>query len=92
MPAKTVIATLLMATAFVAVAPDPADAMRRGGSNAVPEQRLKLKAEFAQARRAGGYENPFSSIMKLFRGDDLGNAVQPVINDPEPDSIFDAFK
>ena len=83
---KTILATLLAGVAIVTVAP-PADAMRRG-SNAVPEQRLKLKAEFAQAKRAGGYGNPFTALVQLFRGEDTGNAIQPVINDPKPGAVL----
>ena len=58
-----------------------ADAMRRD-SNAAYEQRIKLKAEWQQAQRAGGYSNPFTALVNLLTGQDTGNAVQPVINDP----------
>ncbi|MEM1277227.1 MAG: hypothetical protein AAGH74_11930 [Pseudomonadota bacterium] len=78
----TVLATTLAALAVVTIAPQ-AEAMRRG-SNAVPEQRLKLKAEIAQAKRAGGYGNPFETLGQLLRGEDTGTAIQPVIDDPRP--------
>lgn len=58
-----------------------ADAMRRS-DNATYEQRLKLKAEWQQSQRAGGYGNPLTAFVNLLTGRDTGNAIQPVINDP----------
>lgn len=90
-PVMTMILTAaILATTATALVPTDAAAMRRG-DNAVPEQRLKLKAEWAQARRAGGYNDPISGLIGLLTGDAPDSAIQPVINDPKPESIFDNF-
>ncbi|MEM7505100.1 MAG: hypothetical protein AAF415_00030 [Pseudomonadota bacterium] len=87
---KTILATLMMAVALTSVPVDYADAKRGGRSdNAVTQQRLKLKAEWARSRANGGFQNPLSAFVDLLSGEDTGNAVQPVIGKVRPDSIFD---
>ncbi|MEM9046490.1 MAG: DUF4148 domain-containing protein [Pseudomonadota bacterium] len=78
---KTTLAAVLTGLSVAIIMPAPADAMRRG-SNAVPEQRAKLKAEFAQAKRAGGYGNPITAIGRWLRGEGIGTEIQPVVDVP----------
>ena len=79
---KRLLTATIAASVFAVSLPVPdAEAMRRG-SNSAFEQRFKLKTEWEQARRAGGYGNPIAAFISLFTGEDTGNAVQPVINDP----------
>lgn len=78
---QRIILTAVGAAMMVGFVTTDADAMRRG-DNAAYEQRLKLKAEWQQSKRAGGYGNPLTALVNLFSGADTGNAIQPVINDP----------
>lgn len=88
---KTILATLIMAVAVTSIPIDDAEAKRRGGrgDNAVTQQRLKLKAEWARSRALGGYNNPISAFVGLLTGEDTGNAIQPGINQVKDESIFD---
>ncbi|MGF1446118.1 MAG: hypothetical protein ACFBRM_07930 [Pikeienuella sp.] len=71
---------VLLAGALSVTAATQAEAMRRG-SNAVPEARAALKAEWARARAVGGYVTPLSALADLFAGRPLGpRQVQRVIN------------
>ncbi|MEM7669810.1 MAG: hypothetical protein AAF317_11800 [Pseudomonadota bacterium] len=83
------VAAFGMALAVGFLAADTADAMRRGGDNAVSQQRAKLQAEWAQARRAGGYGNPLSALADLLNSRDTAGQIQPVINDPPREVIWD---
>ena len=78
---KRMILTATAAALLTGAFATDADAMRRG-SNTAYEQRLKLKAEWQQSQRAGGYGNPLTALVSLITGQDTGNAIQPVINDP----------
>lgn len=87
---KRTVSSLAVLATVGAVASD-ARAMRRG-DNAVVEQRLRLKAEWARARKVGGYSNPVTALINLFSGTDIGNAVQRVIKDPPPETIWPQTK
>lgn len=47
------------------------------------EKRQHVSAALAQARAAGGYDDPFTVLYNLFSGRDISDQIQPVINDPQ---------
>lgn len=63
---RPILAVLVAATAFASTVP-AAEAMRRG-DNAVSQSRAKLEKEWRRARAAGGYSDPLSALVGLFRG------------------------
>jgi hypothetical protein len=84
---KTILWTTAAATLVVMSFADAEARVRKGGENTAQEQNLKLKAEWDQARRAGGYPDPISALLAVINGEPLATFLQPVINDPEPHEV-----
>ncbi|MEO0822325.1 MAG: hypothetical protein AAF074_18095 [Pseudomonadota bacterium] len=74
---KMLVAATLLASATIAVAAPTAEAMRRGGDNAVQQSRAKLKKEWARARAVGGYANPFQFLFGFLDDDRRAAQIQP---------------
>jgi len=83
--------TLALATAILLALPEgPATGGERG-ENIAAEQRLRLQAEWARARAVGGYPDPFTALGAALRGEPIPGALQPALEPPREDKIWDNF-